>query len=143
MDDCSWTRPGAEKWWDKVNIETGIEEYQEKAEVTSEAEAAQQSPESETCHCGRPVDGTPDLGPAPLALCSECLLTRCDAYPLDCPYRTGMSDIKIKFTHEGDLERAEEILRFVLCLRMYGESETETWEEADKMIEYFLRGVDR
>ena len=40
------------------------------------------------CHCGRPVafgfDGDPNHH---RGMCSECDMVRCDAYPLDCPYR--------------------------------------------------------
>lgn len=40
------------------------------------------------CHCGRPVsygfDGNPHNH---RGMCDECDARRCDAYPLECPYR--------------------------------------------------------
>lgn len=45
-------------------------------------------PQHTRCHCGRPVafgfDGNPDHH---RGMCSGCDSVRCDAYPLDCPYR--------------------------------------------------------
>lgn len=42
----------------------------------------------EECHCGRPVaygfDGDPTHH---RGMCAECDARRCDAYPLECPYR--------------------------------------------------------
>ena len=41
-----------------------------------------------SCHCGRPVVYGFDMDPSHhRGMCFDCDEVRCDAYPLECPYR--------------------------------------------------------